>query len=125
MNMYKELILEHYQNPQNWGDLSGANVTQLGNNPLCGDVICLKLKIKQGKLADFKYIAQGCALSVACASLLSEEIIGLRLNELINYSKEDMSRLTGIELTPSRLKCSLLALETLKEALRKYVTEKV
>lgn len=125
MNIYQEQIIEHYKSPQNYGELEKADVTMIGNNPLCGDVISLKLKIVPPKVEKCKYTAQGCAISIAAASLLSEAIKNKKTAEVKLLKKEDIIELLGIDLGPTRLKCGLLCLDTLKEAVKKYEQDEV
>ena len=120
MNIYKEQLLDHYNEPHNWGNLEKPDISVSGNNPLCGDVINLKLKINKGSVKDIRYIAQGCVVSIAAASLLSDVIKGKKITNIKSLTKGDIIKLLGIDLGPNRLKCGLLCLDTLKQAISKY-----
>ena len=120
MNLYQEQIIDHYKTPQNCGDLANANVAVVGNNPLCGDVISIKLKIANGTLERMRYLAQGCAISIASASLLSEAINGEKTSNIKELRLKDIINLLGIELGLSRVKCALLPLETLLRGIDEY-----
>lgn len=113
-DVYRQNILDHYQNPRNWGTIEHPDVSAEDSNPLCGDRIRMDLKIKDGKVEDVKFSGTGCSISRASASMLSEEIIGKTLDEVKALNRDDVLELLGIELGPVRLKCALLALKTLK-----------
>ena len=123
-SMYQENILDHYKNPRNSGKIENASVHHHEYNPLCGDEIELFLVIKDKKIADVKFHGKGCAISQASASLLTDEIKGKNIDDLKNMAKENILELLGISLSPVRLKCALLSLDTLKNSIlifEKYV----
>jgi len=123
-SMYQENILDHYKNPRNSGKIENASVHHHEYNPLCGDEIELFLVIKDKKIADVKFHGKGCAISQASASLLTEEIKGKNIEYLKKMTKENILELLGISLSPVRLKCALLSLDTLKNSIlifEKYV----
>ncbi|HLC68256.1 MAG TPA: SUF system NifU family Fe-S cluster assembly protein [Candidatus Bilamarchaeaceae archaeon] len=118
-DMYREFILELYKNPINFGKLEDADLHAESYNPLCGDKVEMYVKLTNGKVSDVKFDGSGCAISQASASLLTEEIKGKTTEQLKAMAKEDILRILQIDLSknPSRLKCALLSLETLKKAL--------
>ena len=123
-SMYQENILDHYKNPRNAGKIDNASVHHHEYNPLCGDEIEMFLVIKDKKVADVKFHGRGCAISQASASMLTEEIKGKNIEELKKMTKENILELLGISLSPVRLKCALLSLDTLKNSIlifEKYV----
>jgi len=123
-SMYQENILDHYKNPRNSGKIENASVHHHEYNPLCGDEIELFLVIKDKKIADVKFHGKGCAISQASASLLTEEIKGKNIEYLKKMTKENILELLGISLSPVRLKCALLSLDTLKNSIlifEKYI----
>jgi len=123
-SMYQENILDHYKRPRNFGKISNASVHHHEYNPLCGDEIEMFLIIKDKKVADVKFHGRGCAISQASASMLTEEIKGKGIDELKKLTKENILELLGISLSPVRLKCALLSLDTLKNSIlifEKYV----
>jgi len=125
-SMYQENILDHYKSPRNFGKIENASVHHHEYNPLCGDEIELFLVIKDKKVVDVKFQGHGCAISQASASLLSEEIKGKGIDELKKMTKENILELLGITLSPVRLKCALLSLDTLKNSIlifEKYVSK--
>lgn len=112
--LYREIILEHWQHPQNAGIIKNADFDVAENNPLCGDKIRLTGKIKSGKLTEIAFEGVGCAISQASASLFTEEIKGVGLDSIKKKKEKDVLALLGIELTPARMKCALLIYKTFK-----------
>ena len=124
--MYQEQILDHYKNPRNFGTLKNASVHHHEYNPLCGDELDLFLIIENNKVADVKINGHGCAISQASASMLSEHIKGKSLDELKKMTKENILEMLGIPISPVRLKCALLSLDTLKNSIiiyEKYINK--
>lgn len=113
-DLYRQNILDHYQTPRNFGTLDHPEISAEDANPLCGDKIRIDLRIKEGVVADVKFSGKGCAISLAAASMLTEEIRGKSLEEVKRIGKDEVLEMLGIELGPVRLKCALLALKTLK-----------
>ena len=123
--MYQENILDHFKNPRNFGKIENASVHHHEYNPLCGDEIELYLLIDDNKkIVDVKFNGHGCAISQASASMLTEQIKGKNLEELKKMTKENILEMLGIPLSPVRLKCALLSLDTLKNGIlifEKYI----
>lgn len=114
-DMYRENILDHYQNPRNYGTLDDPDITYEDDNPLCGDVIRLDLKLDdQDRVTEVFFSGEGCAISLASASMLTEEILGKTLEEVRQIGTEEVLDLLGIQLGPVRIKCALLSLKVLK-----------
>jgi nitrogen fixation NifU-like protein len=113
-DLYREVILDHYQNPRNYGTLEPADISYEEDNPVCGDHIRLDLRLQDGRVKDVRFSGHGCAISQASASMLTEEIQGKTLDELKAFSKDDLLGLLGIPLGPVRIKCALLSLKVLK-----------
>jgi nitrogen fixation protein NifU and related proteins len=111
---YREFILDHFRNPRNFGRLEGADISHEEHNPLCGDVVGMDFKLDGGTIADVRFHGRGCAISQASASLLTERLKGLRLEEAREISREDVLEELGIQISPARLKCALLPLKVLK-----------
>jgi nitrogen fixation protein NifU and related proteins len=114
-DLYRELIIDHYKNPQYRGRLDPNDIHFEDDNPLCGDHIEITLQVDEtGKITDGRFDGKGCAISQASADLLIESIIGKSLDEVKKLTKQDVLDLLGIELGPVRLKCALLSLKVLK-----------
>lgn len=121
MDLYSEQILEHYKHPQHQGVLDPADYDAEDSNPLCGDKIRFTMKQDAaGKITDVAFTSSGCAISTAAASMLTEEVLGKEAEVLRNLKPEDMLDLLGIQLTPARVKCALLA----QAVMRKSILEK-
>jgi nitrogen fixation NifU-like protein len=116
-DFYRDYILEHYRRPHNFGILEAPDARYEGANPLCGDRITIMLGIRDGVVADVAFTGRGCAISQASASLLTDEIRGKRVEEVAAMTPDDVLDLLGIEISPARLKCALLSLDTVSHAL--------
>ncbi len=113
-DLYRDNIIDHYQNPRNHGTLSHPDISYQDTNPVCGDEIRIDLKVEDGRVIDARFTGHGCSISQASASMLTEEIIGKTLEEVRQIGKQDILDLLGIPLGPVRLKCALLSLKVLK-----------
>ena len=111
---YREFILDHYKNPRNFGRLDGAQISHEEYNPLCGDLVGMDFQVNDGVIEDVRFHGRGCAISQASASLLTERLKGMSLEEARTISKEDVLDELGIDISPARLKCALLSLKVLK-----------
>lgn len=115
MDIYREEILENWQNPQNFGKIRGADLVIEQVNPLCGDEVTFFFKIKKGKIEEVSFTGSGCAISIASASLLSGAIKGKRVSIISRITGQDVLGLIGGNVAPARLKCAFLALEAVKK----------
>lgn len=112
---YREQIIDLYENPLNYGELETADFSYEEDNPLCGDVVRIDVKFDEnGRVAQAAWSGEGCAISQASASLLTEEIKGKTLAEIKEFPKEKILDLIGIPLSMARVKCALLSLKVLK-----------
>jgi nitrogen fixation NifU-like protein len=116
-DFYREFILDHYKHPRNFGALENPDVTNEEDNPLCGDRIRIDLCLDGDRVADVRFTGEGCAISTAAASILTEKIKGASLDRVKAFSMEEMLEALGVPLSPIRLKCGLLALKVLKTGL--------
>lgn len=121
MDMYREVILDHYKNPRGHGVIEGADATAEGMNPLCGDEVAIYVEFgEDGETIDeVKFSGRGCAISQAATSMLMEMVKGRTAAEVGELSKDELLEEIGIPLTPIRLKCALLGLGVLKVALHR------
>jgi len=121
-DLYRDEILEHYRNPHNFGILENPSTAKEGANPLCGDRITLMLGINdEGQVQEVAFTGRGCAISQASASMLTDEIKGKSLEEIAHMGRQDVLDNLGIEISPARMKCAMLSLETLREATKDRV----
>ena len=119
-DFYREIIVDHYKNPVHSGQLEHKDFAFEDDNPLCGDFIHVDLIMDENqRVKDAVFDGHGCAISLASADLLMEEIRGKTLDEVKKLTKQDVLNLLGIELSPVRLKCALLPLKVLKAAVYK------
>jgi nitrogen fixation NifU-like protein len=116
-DLYRDEILEHYRNPHNFGILDSPTTSKEGANPLCGDRITLMLNIgDDGTVQNVAFTGRGCAISQASASMLTDEIKGKSLEEISHFGRQTVLDNLGIEISPARMKCAMLSLETLRDA---------
>ena len=116
-DLYRENILEHYKQPRNFGELPDPDLEFEDNNPLCGDELKVQLNVgDDGRIADVRFSGHGCAISQASASMASEELVGMPVDELIRLDRDFVLDLLGIEISATRMKCALLTLKVLKGA---------
>ena len=114
-SIYREQIIDLYENPLNFGTLEPSDITYEEDNPLCGDVIRIDVRLDdENRIAEVKWSGDGCAISQASASLLTEEIMGMTLDEVKAFPKERLLELIGVPLSMARVKCALLSLKVLK-----------
>ncbi len=121
-SIYSEIILDYYRHPRNKGKLENPQVHAKDSNPLCGDVVEIQMVLDgDDAVKDVRFNGQGCAISQASASMLTELVKGRSLDEVRKISKEDILSLIGGELSAVRLKCALLSLKVLKTGLYSYL----
>ena len=112
------------RNPLNFGKLENPDVTYHDSNPLCGDSIDIDLKIKEDKISDIKFHGKGCAICMACSSVLTELTKGKGIDDVKKINKNDILSELGLEhLQAVRIKCALLSLKVLKYALYSYMAK--
>jgi nitrogen fixation NifU-like protein len=116
MDIYREIILDHYKHPRNFGHLPKPDVKIEEGNVTCGDRIIMEIKVEEGKIEDIRFSGEGCAISQASASMLTEKAKGMELTAVEKLDAEYVLSLLGTTLTPSRTKCALLSLEVLQKA---------
>ncbi len=133
-DLYREVILDHNRSPRNFGRLEPADATAAGHNPLCGDKLNVTLRLDGDRLGDVRFDGQGCAISVASASLMTEAVKGKKLADVEQLYREVHALLTdqnytpptdlgklmalgGVREFPVRVKCASLCWHTLHAAL--------
>jgi nitrogen fixation NifU-like protein len=121
-DIYHEMIVDYSRNPINYGQIENHDVTFHDSNPLCGDSIDIDMKIDDDKITDIKFHGKGCAICMACSSVLTEITKGKSLDEARTIEKHDVLSELGLEhLQAVRIKCALLSLKVLKSALYTYI----
>ena len=136
-DLYRDVILDHNRSPRNFGRLEPADAEALGHNPLCGDSLSLTLRLADERLSEIRFNGQGCAISVASASMMSEAVSGKSLSEVEALYREVHALLTepahvpalplgklmalgGVREFPARVKCASLCWHTLHAALQRH-----
>ncbi len=125
--IYRELILDYYRNPRNYGKLEPHDISARDSNPLCGDEIEIQVRVDPNKkIEEIKFTGKGCAISQASASMLTEFAKGKPLDWVRELSKEDIFKLLGThDLGPARVKCALLSMKVLKTGVYTYLGSKL
>ena len=117
-DLYREQILEHHRRPHNQGTLTAPSVSLEGRNPNCGDVINLQLQLNDaGVITDVAFMGRGCAISQAGTSLITDELRGKSVDEVLALGSPFVMELLGVEVGPTRVHCALLGLETTQKAI--------
>jgi nitrogen fixation NifU-like protein len=114
--LYRDYILEHYKQPRNFGELPERDLEFHDKNPLCGDELGVHIKVDDGKISELRWHGQGCAISQAAASIASEELIGMPVDDAAELDADWMLEHLGIDISPTRRKCALLNLKVLRGA---------
>jgi len=132
-DLYRRVIMDHYQKPRNHGELQDADATIQLKNPTCGDQIQLQMKVENGKIKDAKFLGEGCSISMSSASMMTEAIKGLSVEDALDlaerFSKmilgeevetedfEDIEALQGVCKFPARIKCATLAWKAMEKGI--------
>ena len=122
-DIYREMILDYYRNPRNFGKLERPDISAHDTNPLCGDEVEMQIVVgPDSRIDQIKFTGKGCAISVASASMLTELAKGKQLEWVKQVTKEDVLKMLGNpELGPSRIKCALLGMKVLKTGVYAYL----
>ena len=118
--LYSDVILDHFRNPHNFGSLPTPDITYEGVNPLCGDRIRIELELREGVVETARFTGDGCAISLAAASLLTEMVVGARIDDGEVISSDALLSSLKSNIKPSRMKCALLPLEVLRSGIKMY-----
>ena len=124
-DLYKDNIIDHYKTPRHFGQVDQPTVSHQEVNSLCGDQIRMDLIIKNDKILEVKFSGNGCAISMASASMLSEKISRKKIKEAAKINRDQILEMLNIPMSPTRLKCALLPWEVLQKTLQKYRTKKL
>ncbi len=117
--MYTDIVMDHFMNPRNVGEIEEADGVGSVGNPVCGDMMTFYIKVKDGRIEDVKFKTFGCGAAIAVSSMVSEMAKGRTLEEARNMSKKEIAEALG-GLPPQKMHCSNLGTEALAEAIADY-----
>jgi nitrogen fixation NifU-like protein len=120
LDIYVEEIISHYEHPHNKGKMPNSDADFRDDNPLCGDVLTMHIRVKDGKISDISFEGEGCAISQATASLLTDFVKQMPLGDVKKIDYEKIKELIGIDPGPARMSCAVLSLKTLNGAIFIY-----
>ena len=137
--LYREVILDHFKDPRNVGELPKADIKASGTNPLCGDEMAFSLALKDGRIAQVRFSGKGCAISQATASMLTEQLKGKHVKDVLELIKTmkaimqgqdpgeqadlgDLEALAGVRKFPVRIKCAALSWNVIEQGVNDYLT---
>ena len=120
MNLYQEIIMDHYRNPRHHGTLTPHDFYAERRNSSCGDEVTFTGVIKDNVLVDVAFKGKGCVISQATASLLSERVVGMPLDDILGLDNDALLGMLGMQLGPIRMLCALLSLAALQSGIGEY-----
>jgi len=125
-DMYRQQILDHYKNPRNFGEIEEATFTHVGENPMCGDTIEMDVVLDDAEetIERVAFRGDGCAISQASASMLSEQLVGMAVDDLAEMDRDDVIDMLGVDISPMRVKCAVLAEKVAQDGAEIYFGEK-
>jgi nitrogen fixation NifU-like protein len=125
-DMYRQQILDHYKNPRNYGEIEEPTFTHVGENPMCGDTIEMDVVLDDDEeiIERVAFRGDGCAISQASASMLSERLQDMAVDELREMDRDDITEMLGVEISAMRIKCAVLAEKVAQDGLEIYFGEK-
>ena len=125
-DMYRQQILDHYKNPRNYGELEDATFTHVGENPMCGDEITMDVVLDDDEetIERVAFRGDGCAISQASASMLTKKLQGMSVEELADLDRDDIVDMLGVDISPMRIKCAVLAEKVAQDGADIYFGEK-
>ena len=124
-DLYRQQILDHYKNPRNYGGLDRATVSHTGENPMCGDTIEMDIALddEEEVIEQVAFSGDGCAISQAAASMLSEHLQGMTVAEVRAMDRDDIVEMLGVDISPMRVKCAVLAEKDAQDGLEIHFGE--
>ncbi|MFC7076650.1 Fe-S cluster assembly sulfur transfer protein SufU [Haloarcula halophila] len=125
-DMYRQQILDHYKSPRNYGEIDDPTFTHVGENPMCGDEIRMDVVLSEDEetIEHVAFRGDGCAISQASASMLTEQLQGMSIEELQAMDRDDIVDMLGVDISPMRIKCAVLAEKVAQDGAEIYFGEK-
>lgn len=125
-DMYRQQILDHYKNPRNYGEIEDSTFTHVGENPMCGDTIEMDVVLDddESTIEHVAFRGDGCAISQAAASMLSKKLQGMETDTLAEMDRDDIVDMLGVDVSPMRIKCAVLAEKVAQDGMDIYFGEK-
>ncbi|WP_096389683.1 Fe-S cluster assembly sulfur transfer protein SufU [Halopenitus persicus] len=119
-DMYRQQILDHYKNPRNYGEMEDPDITHVGENPSCGDTIRMDIRLADDDetIEAVAFTGDGCAISMASASMLSERLAGMTIEELQDLDTDDITEMLGVDISPMRVKCAVLGRQVAQDGVK-------
>ncbi|MBB6647496.1 Fe-S cluster assembly sulfur transfer protein SufU [Halobellus ruber] len=126
-DMYRQQILDHYKNPRNKGEMQDPDFSHTGENPSCGDTITVNVSLADDDetIEYVTFTGDGCAISQASASMLSERLQGMTLSELEAMGTDDITEMLGVDISPMRIKCAVLARQVTQDGAKIHEGEEI
>lgn len=125
LNLYQEILMDHYRNPRNSGTIAPCDFSAQQRNSSCGDEVTFMGILSDNVLVKIAFQGKGCVISQAAASMLSEKVVGMPWEHILALDKDDLIAMLGMQLGPVRLLCGLLSLTALQNGIREYQTKKI
>ncbi|MEF8773092.1 MAG: iron-sulfur cluster assembly scaffold protein [Halobacteriales archaeon] len=121
-DMYRQQILEHYRNPRNYGELEDPTFSHVGENPMCGDEITVDVDLADDgeTIERVAFRGDGCAISQASASMLTEKLPGMTLDDVADLDRDDAIDMLGVDISPMRVKCAVLGEKVVQDGVDIY-----
>lgn len=125
-DLYRQQILDHYRNPRNYGEIEEPTLSHTGENPMCGDTITMDIVLDddEQQIEHVAFSGDGCAISQASASMLSEKLQGMDIDELRAMDRDTVIDMLGVDISPMRVKCAVLAEKVAQDGVDIYLGEK-
>src|SRR6056297_2246258 len=125
-DMYRQQILDHYKSPRNYGEIEDPTFTHVGENPMCGDTITMDVVLDDDEetIERVAFRGDGCAISQASASMLTKKLQGMSVEELAELDRDDVVDMLGVDISPMRIKCAVLAEKVAQDGADIYFGEK-
>lgn len=124
MKLYKEILMDHYQNPRNRGRIDNPDFATAQYNPSCGDSVSFEGVIKDDILKSLSFEGKGCVISQATASMFTEYFVGKNIDDILKVEEQEILKIIGVQLGPTRTRCALLSLIALQDGILEYKKSK-